>query len=163
MNAKEVALQTLNLSDHVTKAYLGDLSDADLMIRAVPGMHHIAWQMGHLISVERMGVEMISPGSCPALPEGFDAKHTKEASTSDDASQFHTKAEYLAVWDAQRAATLAVLKSLTDEQLDAPAPETWQRMVPTVGLTFNFLGTHVLMHVGQYVAVRRYLGKPITI
>ncbi len=163
MNAKDVAFQTLDLSDMVTKAYLGDLTDADLMIRPVTGMHHIAWQLGHLISVERRTVEAIAPGSCPALPEGFDAKHSKEASTSDDPAQFFTKSEYLSAWDAQRAATKAVLSGLSEDQMEEPAPEMFRRMVPTAGLTFNFLGTHVLMHVGQYVAVRRHLGKPIAI
>ncbi|MDB5349388.1 MAG: hypothetical protein JWN86_635 [Planctomycetota bacterium] len=163
MHAKDVILNSLGSSDMITKAYVGDLSDADLMARPVPGMNHIAWQLGHLISVEHKVMEELAPGSSPALPEGFDAKHTKETTTSDDPSKFYTKAEYLAVWDAQHAATKAVVAKLTEEQLDAPAPESFRRMVPTNGLTINFLASHTLMHVGQYVAVRRTLGKPVVI
>lgn len=163
MDPKAVSLQSLNFSDHITKTYLGDLSDADLLVRAIPGMQHIAWQLGHLISVERSTIEAIAPGSCPALPEGFDARHTKEAGASDDPAAFYTKAQYLEAWDKQRAATIAVLDRMSEEELDAAAPEQWRKMIPTAGLCFNFLGGHVLMHVGQYVAVRRLLNKPITI
>ncbi len=163
MHAKDVILNSLGSSDMITKAYLSDLSDADLMVRPVAGMNHLAWQLGHLISVEHKVVEEIAPGSCPALPEGFDAKHTKETTTFDDASKFYTKAEYLAAWDAQHAATKAVVAKLTDAELDAAAPESFRRMVPTNGLAINFLASHSLMHVGQYVAIRRSLGKPIAI
>ncbi len=32
--------------------YLGDLTDADIMVRAIPDTNHIAWQLGHLIQSE---------------------------------------------------------------------------------------------------------------
>ena len=31
-------------------AYVQDLADADLLLRPVPGINHIAWQLGHLIT-----------------------------------------------------------------------------------------------------------------
>ncbi len=34
-------------------------------------------------------------------------------------------------------------------------------MAPTVGAGFALMGNHMLMHVGQFVSVRRKLGKPI--
>ena len=34
----------------ITLAYLQDLTDAELLIRAVPGMNHAAWQLGHMIA-----------------------------------------------------------------------------------------------------------------
>ena len=57
MNAKDVLLQTIGMGDHILNAYLGDLSDADLLLRPVEGQNHIAWQLGHLISSERSMVE----------------------------------------------------------------------------------------------------------
>ena len=163
MHAKDVAVQTLDFGDMVTKKYLEDLSDADLLVRPIPEMHHIAWQLGHLISSENQMVEAIAPGSSPALPEGFVAKHSKDAGKNDDPKSFLTKSEYLDAWDAQRAATKALLAKLSDAQLDEPAPETLRRMVATTGLVFNFVGAHVLMHVGQYVGVRRKCDKPIVV
>ena len=76
-------------------SYLGDLDDADLLVRPVEGMNHIAWQLGHLISSERGMVEAIRPGSCPPLPEGFEANHDREDTTSDDPARFLSKDDYL--------------------------------------------------------------------
>ena len=106
-------------------------------------------------------IEGVQPGSCPALPEGFVAKHTKETVDVDDPSKFHTKAEYLAVWAAQRAATRSLIEATSEADLDKPAPEGIRNMAATVGLVFNLTGLHPLMHCGQFVAVRREQGLPI--
>ena len=163
MGPKDVIQHTFGMGDHILNSYLADLSDTDLLIRPVEGQNHIAWQLGHLISSERMFVEGVKPGSCPALPEGFDQAHNKEGSRSDDPKQFATKQQYLDLFKAQRAATLKVLAGLSDADLDKPGDERFRQICPTVGATFGLLGQHVLMHVGQFVGVRRKLKKPVTI
>jgi hypothetical protein len=163
MNAKDVMNHAYGMSENILNAYLGDLNDADLLLRPVEGQNHIAWQLGHLISSERMFVEGVQPGSCPPLPDGFDENHNKDASTSDDSKKFLTKQKYLELFQAQRAATKKVLDSLSDADLDKPGPERIRQFCPTVGATFGLLGEHVLMHVGQFVSVRKKLKKPITI
>ncbi len=161
MQAQDVIFQSINVADMIMASYLGDLDDADLMHRPVGGMNHIAWQLGHLITSERNMVEGIKPGSCPALPEGFEAKHGKDACATDAPDQFHTKAEYLAAWAAQRAATKALLESMSEADLDAPSPERMRNFAPTVGALFNLTGLHPLMHLGQFVGVRRAKNKPV--
>jgi hypothetical protein len=164
MQAKDAIRQSIGMADMMMNKYLEDLDDDAFLVRPVHGMNHIAWQLGHLISSERGTLEGIKPGSCPPLPEGFDAKHGKETIATNDPSQFYTKAEYLAFWKAQRAATLVVLESLDGADLDAPAPERIRGFCPTVGHALNMMGgVHPLMHAGQFVAVRRQLGKPIVI
>ena len=163
MNVKDAINHELGMSEHLVNRYLADLSDADLLLRPVDGMNHIAWQLGHLIASERSFVESVRPGSSPALPEGFAENHNKEASKSNDSSKFLSKAEYLRLMKAQRDATRRVLDGMSDTDLDAPAPERWKTMWPTVGLVLSMAGSHVLMHVGQWVAVRRKLGKPVTV
>jgi hypothetical protein len=163
MQAKDVIRHSIEMADMMMGKYLEDLDDSAFLVRAVPGMNHIAWQVGHLIATQRSAMEAIKPGSCPPLPEGFAAKHDQKTTTTiDDPAAFHTKAEYLAVWKAQREALKAVLESMTDAELDAPAPENLRGMVPTVGLALNLMGgIHPLMHVGQFVAVRRQLQMPV--
>ena len=163
MNAKDALLQSFNMGDMIVGAYLADLSDSDLLIRPIEGQNHIAWQLGHLISTERAMVEGIKPGSSPSLPEGLEEAHNREAAAIDDPSKFLPKQRYLDLGKAQRAATLSVLESLGDADLDAPSPERVRKMAPTVGATFGLLGHHVLMHVGQFVSVRRKLKKPVSI
>jgi hypothetical protein len=163
MNAKDVMFHAFGMGDHILNAYLADLSDADLVLRPVPGQNYIAWQLGHLISSERMMVEGVKPGSCPALPAGFEEAHNKEASKSEDTSKYLSKQKYLDLYNAQRAATKAVLGALPDAALDGPGPEMIRQIAPTVGATFGLIGEHVLMHVGQFVSVRKKLNKPVTI
>jgi hypothetical protein len=150
------------MSDNIVQSYLGDLTDADLMLRPVEGMNHIAWQLGHLIGSERWFIEAVKPGASPELPAGFEAAHKKETAGVNDASKFHTKAEYLALWKKQREASLAVLDGLSEADLEKPGPENLRKFCPTTAHVMNMLGQHPLMHVGQWVAVRRKLKKPIT-
>ena len=144
----------------ITDAYLGDLTDADLLVRAVPGTNHIAWQLGHLIAAENMMLEALRPKSMPPLPEGFREKHNKHTAVSDDPKAFLSKAEYLDAMKKQRAATLAVLDSLSDDELGQPAPEALRGFLKTVGDVFAMQGTHWVMHAGQWALIRRTLGKP---
>ena len=150
----------LQMPNFVVKAYLEDLSDDQLMLRAAEGVNHIAWQVGHLIVSENQLINMVCPNSMPPLPEGFAEKHSKDTAASDNPQEFCTKAEYLKAMDEQRAGTLAALANLSDEDLAKPAPEDVQRIAPTVGAMFAMQGTHWMMHAGQWVVVRRQLGKP---
>ncbi len=163
MYAKDLILSQLDTSDQILNAYLGDLSDAELKQRPAPGLNPVAWQIGHLISSERGMIEPLKPGSCPALPEGFDEAHGKEAAKVDDTSKYLRWSEYRSLWDAQRAATKAVLAGLSEEGLKAAPPNTFGGMCPTVGHVISFTGGHVQMHVGQFVPLRRKAGKPIVI
>jgi hypothetical protein len=163
MSPKDALRLSIEMSDYIINAYIGDLKDADLFIRPVPGMNHIAWQMGHLISAENRFVGMVKPGACPPLPAGFEEAYSKETTTIDDPAKFHTLAQYQELWKAQRAATMAVLDGCSDEELDKKEVEKFPEWAPTVAALLAMSGTHALMHCGQFVAVRRLLGKPVVI
>lgn len=162
MNAKDAIKHTIEMGHQVLTAYLSDLSEADLLLRPVAGANHIAWQLGHLISSEH---EMMSGAgvTMPALPEGFSAAHSPEASKSDDPAKFHKKDEYLGWMTEQRTATLAAVDAAADADLDNAAPEAMQAYVKTTGGIFNMIGVHEMMHAAQFVAVRRKLSKPVLI
>ena len=100
MGPKDVILKNLEMSDVIIKKYLDDLSDADLRLEGVPGMHSIAVQLGHLISGERMMVEFVSPGLSPELPAGFDDAHSLKGEVTD--RKLASKDEYVKLWEAQR-------------------------------------------------------------
>ena len=72
----------------------------------------------------------------------------------------YTKADYLQAWDAQHVATLKVLDALPEDQLSTLSGLSF---APTYSDMLNMIGIHAMMHVGQFVAVRKSLGKPITI
>jgi len=163
MNAKDAIRQTLGLSTHVVKEYVKDLSDAELLKRPGPGSNHLAWQLGHLIASECQLLDAIKPGAAPGLPGGFAEAHTKETTGIDDAAKFSKKQQYLDLMDKVNAASLAALDKFSEADLDQPSPENFRKMFPTMGSMFLLIATHPLMHAGQFVPVRRALGKPIVI
>lgn len=162
MNTQQAIQAAAASSDMVLKAYVSDMDDADLLHRPVEGCNHIAWQLGHLITSEYNLLNMLKPGAAPELPEGFAAKHDKETAGDDDPANFCTKQEYLDLYDKFRAASAKAVESVSDEELDAENPmENMREMLPTIGTMFVLMASHPMMHVGQFVPVRRALDKPI--
>lgn len=169
MNAKDVLIGTIEQAGWITATLLHDLSDADLVIRPVAGMNHVAWQLGHLVLSVHEKLTTLSPPQprpLPALPAGFAAVHsTKMAAceAAQGAGGFARKADYLALMAALREATIAAIRATPDTDLDRPAPESLRKYTPTIGAVFSLIGTHEFMHHGQIVALRRRLGKPVVI
>jgi hypothetical protein len=161
MDAKDAIRSSANLSTLVLKAYISDLDDADLMRRPGEGCNHLAWQLGHLISSEVQLLDTVAPGKGIELPDGFTDAHAKEASRNDDPAGFQGKRNYVELFDKVRAASLAALDTYAESDFDNPAPEDFREFCPTMGDMFTLIATHPMMHAGQFVIVRRQLGKPI--
>jgi hypothetical protein len=157
MNSREALKLGLDSAEYIAMAYIQDLSDEDLMKRPHPACNHINWQLGHLISSEHQMTNDAVPNSMPALPAGFAEKYTKETAASNDPARFAKKEELLRVYREQRAGTLAVLQKIDDAALDRP---TGLDYAQNVGAIFSLHGGHWLMHAGQWVIVRRALGRP---
>jgi len=58
---------------------------------------------------------------------------------------------------------LAALEKTSEADLDAESPEHFRESFPTVGHIYVLIASHGMMHAGQFVPVRRALGKPIVI
>lgn len=159
MNAKDAMRQVVEMSTMITRSYIDDLADAELLIRPVPGANHIAWQLGHLIVSTHHMLEGVGRKP-PALPAGFAEAYTKETAASDDPARFAPKAQYQGLIDQSKAAVLAAIDATPDADLDKPGPESMREYAATVGAVLLLAGQHWLMHCGQYVPVRRKLGKP---
>lgn len=163
MKAQDIIKTTLATTNMVTRSYLGDLSDSDLLVRPGAGCNHIAWQLGHLLSSGNQMLQSVAPEFGIQLPEGFAEKHASAAAGSDDPGAFYSKEVYLSLFDQLDAAITAAIDRTTESDLDQPAPESLRAWFPTVGHVYVLLATHSLMHAGQWVPVRRSLGKPVVI
>jgi hypothetical protein len=160
MQAKDVLKYALTMNQSILTSYLADLSDADLLVRPVPGANHVAWQLGHLIAAEAQYFLPALPGGAAVeLPAGFDKQHSKEMASSD--TGFKTKAEYLALFDKVRQGTMAALEKVSETDLDQPITGRLTRIAPNVGALFFLCANHVMMHAGQFAVLRRKQGKPI--
>ncbi len=160
MTPQEVLQRSVESGHAFTRAQLNDLSDAELLVRPVPGANHIAWQLGHMIAGTHRMLTALGH-KAPALPEGFEAAYTRETARSDDPAKFLTKAEYLALAEQMRVASLAAIAATPDSALETPGPERTRHFLPTVAAVLAALGGHWLMHASQFVVVRRKLGKPL--
>jgi hypothetical protein len=159
MNAKEAIRTTMNTADFMVESYLTDIKPEEMLVRSVPGANHLAWQLGHLISAERRLVEAAAPGSMPALPDGFAERHTKDTAASDNAADFVSKDEYLKLAKTIRAATLKALDKISDTDLDRPVTGRFPPFVKSAGDCFVTAGGHWILHAGQWVVLRRHLGR----
>ncbi len=158
MNAKDVMRQVVEFSHMVVNYYVKDLSDAELLVRSAPGSNHIAWQMGHMIAGTHQMLTELGQ-TAPPLPPGFKEAYTAETSASDDPAKFVTKAEYLALAEQMKEASLKAIDQTPESALDRPGPESMHEYAPTVASVLLILGSHWLMHSGQFVPIRRKLGK----
>jgi uncharacterized damage-inducible protein DinB len=159
MDTKQAILANLASADFTVNAYLADIEPAEMLVRAVPGTNHLAWQIGHLIQSERHLAERCQPGAMGPLPAGFEARHTKETAASDKPQDFLTKEEYQQVRQQVRADLVKLIEGLKAEDLDRPV-EKVPPFLKTVGQTLLFMGPHWLMHAGQWAIIRRKLGRP---
>ena len=156
----EAVEANLRMSHVVTTALLSDLSDDDLLARPVPEANHIAWQLGHLISSEHSLISRFAPGVARAFPPGWQDGYTDASAKLNEASRFERKARYIAMYDAQRQATLDAFKSLDAAALSKPTEGPLRDICRDVAQLFLFQAHHEMMHAGQFTTIRRHLGKP---
>lgn len=160
MKAQEAIKAASVVPSFLWKAYIDDLNDDEMMVRPVEGANHIKWQIGHLLVAQVGLVESVCPGQMPALPDGFADRYTKETAASDDPAAFDSKEELIRIADEQSAAIAGIVDGLSDEDLEKPMPEKFQRFGPNVAHLFAFLPSHWTMHAGQWAIIRRKIGKP---
>ncbi len=163
MKAQDVLKASLKTTQMIFHSYVNDLTDAELLERPGPGCNHLAWQLGHLISSNSSLLNSIAPGAAPNLPSGFDAQHSKAMAASQDDSGFLSKDQYLDLFRKLDEAIFATFERLSEDDLDKPSPENWRSKFPTLGSLAVLLASHTMMHVGQWVPIRRRLQKPVLI
>ena len=163
MDSRQAIHPSIGTADMISPTYLEDLTDEEMMKRPDPGCNHLKWQVGHLISSDHGMISGCVPGALPDLPDGFAEKYSKEQAASDSPDDFHSKAELMSTFEAQRSAILEALANMTDEDFDQPAPESMQSYAANVGAVFSMIGSHWLMHTGQWVVLRRQLGRDLLI
>lgn len=162
MKASQVLETALNSTQFLTTYYLDDLSDADFLVRPVPGANHIAWQLGHVIVSEVNLVRSQLPDAAyPELPAGFAEQHKQEMATQESSKGYLTKERYLDLFNRVRDSSKAAVGKLSDADLDRPTTGNMAEFAPTLGAFFMLIANHTMMHSGQFSVIRRKLGKPI--
>jgi hypothetical protein len=160
MSKAEFVAGLLGGNLEMLKFHVADFSDADMMVRPVPGANHAAWQLGHLAAAEVSLVKAVG-GTTVELPAGWAERFHNSKANVDDAKALATKQEILDVLAKVRAGSIQWARSLTPEQFDVPAPEKLRMLGATAGGIAAALAGHTTMHIGQIQVIRRKLGKPV--
>ncbi len=127
--AKNLICQSIEMGHFVARSYVEDLTDAELLLRSTPGSNHIAWQLGHLIGSVR-GMLLGLGCQAPRFPRALTPPTIARTSASDDPAKFATKAQYLALMDQMKAASLAAVEATPENKLDSPGPESIREYAP---------------------------------
>ena len=160
MTSTELLAQRLTRGLELMKMTLDDFTDADMLVRPVPGANHAAWQLGHLTTSEARMVAGAGGRPIP-LPGGFAERFSRKTTSADDPAAFPTKTELLDVFTSVRQASVAWVRGLTPDQLDNPAPEPIRALAPTVEHIPALMTEHAALHIGQFQVIRRRLGKRV--
>jgi hypothetical protein len=162
MRAKDVAKAALQGAQDTMLMLLGDLSDADITKRPVPSANNIAWQLAHLCTAEAFLLGDQLPGAqYPAVPKAIADLGNDRTGKADPPGGYLPKAQYLECFGKLRAATIAAVDKLKDEDFDKPTTNTMAKHAPTLGALLVLTANHTLMHGGQFTVVRRALNKPV--
>jgi len=155
---------SLELSRGAVLGLLDDLRDEPLAQPTVNGGNHALWILGHLTYSECSIMHGIVLGrdSCPL--DKWQPLFGHGSEPKADTAIYPSFDELLEAWDEVRAFTLSTLDSLTDYDLDKPAPgcpEEWRSWFGTIGQTFATQAIHPTMHYGQLTDIRRALGRDL--
>lgn len=139
---------------------ISDMKDAPLTQPTPNGGNHPTWILGHLIHSESNLLDVFILGKENRFPEWQGVFGMKSTPTTD-AGQYPSIDELLAKFEEMRAATLAHLATLSDDDLDTPshAPEDFGPAFETVGACFAAMSNHVVFHAGQVADARKSAGR----
>jgi len=159
MGAIDVVATDVTRSFEMLKQHLADFTDADMLVRPVPGANHANWQIGHLVGVEAKTCQMMGADGGPKLPEGFGDRYGKASASSDDPAKFLKKDELLALMAQTTEALARWVQSLSATDLAKPTPPPFDSFCPTLADVAVLTPGHRHMHLGQVQVIRRRLGK----
>lgn len=160
MKATDFIKLSLESSKGWALGLIGDMKDAPLTQPTAKGGNHPTWVLGHLARAESDLLDCFILGQANRFPE-WEALFAMGSTPTAEAGKYPSMDELFAKFEEMRAATLAHLDTLSDEDLDKPshAPAEFGPTFATVGSCFAAMSTHVAFHAGQVADARKSLGR----
>ncbi|MBL4884272.1 MAG: DinB family protein [Planctomycetaceae bacterium] len=137
-----------------------DMQDSPLTMPTSQGGNHPMWCVGHMAYSEANLVSALIKGEENPLAH-WKETFGKGSKASGDASQYPAYEEVIEKMEEVRATTIALLETLTEEDLDKPshAPEEMKDFFGTVGDCLALVSIHFSFHGGQIADARRAAGR----
>jgi uncharacterized damage-inducible protein DinB len=159
MQSIDLIRDNLKKSRDLVLARVDEMREHCVVFPTPNGGCHTLWVLGHLAYIEALVIRRFMFGEENPLAEWeevFDG-----ADTSGDISQYPPFDEVLAKCHEVRESTLALLDSLSEDDLDklsANVPEGFEDMFGTYRLCLQFVANHWYMHRGHLADARRAAG-----
>jgi hypothetical protein len=159
MDSIELIRENLVRSEQIVLAGIEDMAGHGLVFPTPRGGCHTIWVLGHLAYIESLVIRTFVGGTDNPLASWADVFDGADVSGApSDFPPFH---EVLERCRAERAATVALLDSLAEVDLDRPssgAPEGAEELFGTWRACFQYAADHWFMHRGQLADARRAAG-----
>jgi hypothetical protein len=159
MHSIDLIRDNLNRSRDRVLAHVEEMRDHAVVFPTPNGGPHTLWVLGHLAYIESMVIHGLMLGEENPLAEWeelFDG-----ADTSGDISIYPPFDEVLARCREVRQATLALLDTLSENDLDKPGtliPRGFEDFFGTWRHCFQYVADHWYMHRGNLADARRAVG-----
>ena len=143
------------------QAMMKDIDDLQLTYQPLPGVHHPAWILGHLV-LSSDGIAKLV-GQPSGVSEAWGKLFGRGSQLQGERSLYPTKAVLLGALVQAHERAVEVLASAPPEAFAKPNPLPLEplKVLPTVGnLITHLLTTHEAMHLGQLSFWRRCVGLP---
>lgn len=159
MQSIDLIRGNLKKSRDLVFSKIEDMGEQALVFPTPRGGAHTLWVLGHLAYIESLVIRQLMLGKSNPLADWeavFDG-----SDVASDAQAFPPFNEVLAKCREMREATIVLLDSLSEEDLDmggAQVPEGWEKTFGTYRQCFQFMADHWYMHRGQLADARRAAG-----
>jgi len=126
-----------------------------------PNCNHALWFAGHMAQSDNFFLSLVAPQRAIPLPD-FQAKFGMGSQPTSDASQYPPASSVVGTMRERRAALLAALDAMSEEDLGKKTPDGAPDFLPDVASVFELAVWHEGQHRGQVSVARRALGyKPL--
>ena len=159
MNAVGFIKMSLEMSQNWIMALAMDMKDNPLQIPTPNGGNHPLWCLGHLAYSEA-NLLATATGEANPLSE-WERLFGGGSQPQNDANAYPSFAELTEKFQEVRAATLAFLDTLGEDDLDQPshAEGEMKEWFGTVGQCLAAIPMHFTYHGGQIADARRAAGR----
>lgn len=159
MAIKDRLKMWLELSRKTSEGMLADFKTPDDWVYQVdPAANHAMWFVGHMTSTDNFVISMLAPDKAIELPVNYQDLFGMGSKPVGDPAIYPTPADALRLLRERRQTLLAVLDTLSDEELNKPVPPGSPSFLADNAAMFQFIVYHEGVHTGQMSIARRALG-----
>src|SRR5258706_1739701 len=158
MRAQEVLVFSLKTMRGMIENMCKELTPQEMLHRTCMEANCAARILGHLTAVDHRFLTALGESDVPSLPEGF-AQRFATKGDAPKAKEFGDVSSLLPMFLQMRDRLIAATERSSGEKL-AEAVDLGSPRIKKKGEMLAVAGVHLGLHAGDFLTIRRSLGKP---